>query len=80
MLFRSGQIKLVGVDASHAWLSLWCPGIGWVGLDPTNDCLASDRHLIVAVGRDFTDISPTKGVILGGGTHAVHAVVDVSRI
>jgi transglutaminase-like putative cysteine protease len=75
-----GQIKLVGVDASHAWLSLWCPGIGWVGLDPTNDCLASDRHLIVAVGRDFTDISPTKGVILGGGTHEVSAVVDVARI
>ncbi len=75
-----GQVKLVGVDASHAWMSLWCPGIGWIGLDPTNDCLASDRHLIVAVGRDFTDISPTKGVILGGGTHAVHAVVDVSRI
>ncbi len=75
-----GQVKLVGVDASHAWMSLWCPGIGWIGLDPTNDCLASDRHLVVAVGRDFTDISPTKGVILGGGTHAVHAVVDVSRI
>lgn len=75
-----GQARLVGVDASHAWLSLWCPGIGWIGLDPTNDCLASDRHLIVAVGRDFTDISPTKGVILGGGSHDVGAVVDVARI
>jgi transglutaminase-like putative cysteine protease len=75
-----GQPKLVGVDASHAWLSVWCPGIGWIGLDPTNDCLASDRHLIVAVGRDFTDISPTKGVILGGGSHEVRAVVDVARL
>jgi transglutaminase-like putative cysteine protease len=76
----AGQVKLVGVDASHAWLSLWCPGIGWIGLDPTNDCLASDRHLIVAVGRDFTDVSPTKGVILGGGSHEVRAVVDVTRL
>ncbi len=75
-----GQPRLVGVDASHAWMSLWCPGIGWIGLDPTNDCLASDRHLIVAVGRDFTDVSPTKGVILGGGSHEVRAIVDVARI
>jgi transglutaminase-like putative cysteine protease len=75
-----GQPKLVGVDASHAWLSVWCPGIGWIGLDPTNDCLVSDRHLIVAVGRDFTDVSPTRGVILGGGSHEVRAVVDVQRL
>jgi transglutaminase-like putative cysteine protease len=75
-----GQAKLVGVDASHAWLSIWCPGVGWIGFDPTNACLVGDRHLIVAVGRDFSDVSPTKGVILGGGTHQVQAIVDVSRI
>lgn len=75
-----GQPRLVGVDASHAWLSVWCPGIGWIGLDPTNDCLVSDRHLIVAVGRDFSDVSPTKGVILGGGTHEVRVSVDVARL
>jgi transglutaminase-like putative cysteine protease len=75
-----GQVKLVGVDASHAWLSIWCPGSGWIGFDPTNACVVGDRHLIVAVGRDFSDVSPTKGVILGGGTHEVQAVVDVTRL
>ena len=75
-----GQVKLVGVDASHAWLSIWYPGVGWIGFDPTNACLVGDRHLIVAVGRDFSDVSPTKGVILGGGTHEVQATVDVARI
>ena len=55
-------------------------GFGWIGFDPTNACIVGDRHLIVAVGRDFSDVSPTKGVILGGGTHEVQAMVDVARI
>jgi transglutaminase-like putative cysteine protease len=75
-----GQAKLVGVDASHAWISIWSPSFGWIGFDPTNACLVGDRHLIVAVGRDFSDVSPTKGVILGGGEHNVSAVVDVLRL
>lgn len=75
-----GQPKLVGADASHAWLSVYCPGIGWIGLDPTNDCVVGDRHLIVAIGRDFSDVSPIRGVILGGGTHQVSVSVDVARM
>jgi transglutaminase-like putative cysteine protease len=74
-----GQEKLIGVDASHAWLSIWCSTLGWVAFDPTNACLVGDRHVIVAVGRDFDDVSPTKGVILGGGMSQVSAVVDVVR-
>jgi transglutaminase-like putative cysteine protease len=75
-----GQAKLVGADASHAWLSLYCPGIGWIGLDPTNGCVVGDRHLIVAIGRDFSDVSPVRGVILGGGAHQVAVSVDVARV
>lgn len=75
-----GKEKLIGVDASHAWASIWCPGIGWIGFDPTNACVAGDRHIIVAVGRDFSDVSPQKGVILGGGAHNVTAIVDVTRL
>lgn len=75
-----GQPKLVGADASHAWLSVYCPGIGWIGLDPTNACPVGDRHLIVAIGRDFSDVSPVRGVILGGGAHQVSVSVDVARV
>jgi transglutaminase-like putative cysteine protease len=75
-----GQEKLIGVDASHAWLSIWCSTMGWIACDPTNACLVGDRHVIVAVGRDFDDVSPTKGVILGGGQSHVSAVVDVTRL
>jgi transglutaminase-like putative cysteine protease len=75
-----GEERLVGVDASHAWLSVYCPGLGWVDLDPTNDLIPSDGHLILAWGRDYDDVSPVKGVNLGGGRHSVAVGVDVAPL
>lgn len=72
-----GQEKLQGADASHAWLAIWCPGIGFVDLDPTNDTVPDASYVTAAWGRDFGDVSPIKGVVLGGGAHTVHAAVDV---
>ena len=66
-----GQPRLVGADASHAWLSIWCPRLGWVDLDPTNDVLPSHRHVTLAWGRDYGDVSPLRGVVLGGRTHTL---------
>lgn len=71
-----GRPRLVGADASHAWLSLFCGEAGWVDLDPTNDVEAGDRHIQIAWGRDYDDVSPVKGVILGGGVHTVDVAVD----
>jgi len=71
-----GQAPLVGADASHAWLSVWCPGLGlpgggWLDLDPTNDCVPDTHHVRVAHGRDFGDVTPLRGVIRGGGKHTL---------
>ena len=73
----AGQSRLVGADASHAWLSFFCPSIGWIDLDPTNDCLPSRRHITAAWGRDYSDVSPIRGVLLGGGEHTLSVAVDV---
>jgi transglutaminase-like putative cysteine protease len=73
-----GQPRLVGADASHAWLSVWCPRLGWVDLDPTNDVLPSHRHVTLAWGRDYGDVSPLRGVVLGGGEHTLHVGVSVT--
>jgi transglutaminase-like putative cysteine protease len=75
-----GREKLRGADASHAWISVWCPINGWIDLDPTNGCRVGIRHVTVAWGRDFGDVSPVKGVILGGGAHEVRVAVDVERV
>ncbi len=73
-----GEEKLRGADASHAWISLWCgPDIGWVDMDPTNDCLVGLDHVTLAWGRDFSDVSPVRGVVLGGGEHSLTVAVDV---
>lgn len=72
-----GQEKLVGSDASHAWLSLFVPGSGWIDADPTNGCLPGIEHITLAWGRDFDDVSPLKGIVLGGGEHALRVEVDV---
>jgi transglutaminase-like putative cysteine protease len=72
--------RLVGADASHAWLSVYCGEAGWVDLDPTNDILPSDQHLTLAFGRDYGDVSPIKGVLLGGGEHSVEVAVEVVRL
>lgn len=72
-----GQARLVGADASHAWCATWCPEAGWVDFDPTNSCLRSDAHITIAVGRDYGDVSPIHGVLLGGSRHSLSTGVDV---
>jgi len=75
-----GVEKLVGVDASHAWAAVLIPDLGWLELDPTNGILPGDRHVTLAWGRDFSDVSPLKGVVLGGGRHSVRVGVDVEPV
>ena len=72
-----GRARLVGADASHAWFSVYCPLNGWVDFDPTNSLLPADEHITVAVGRDFSDVSPLSGILTGGGEHEVRVSVDV---
>ncbi len=67
----------VGADASHAWVSVFCPPFGWVDLDPTNDVRVSSDHIVIAWGRDFGDVSPLRGVIVGGGEHRLSVRVSV---
>jgi transglutaminase-like putative cysteine protease len=67
----------VGADASHAWVSVFCPPFGWVDLDPTNDVRVSSDHIIIGWGRDFGDVSPLRGVIVGGGRHRLSVRVSV---
>lgn len=64
-----GQARLIGADASHAWISVFCPRHGWVDFDPTNNLLPALEHITLGWGRDFADVSPLRGVILGGGSH-----------
>jgi transglutaminase-like putative cysteine protease len=74
-----GEPRLAGVDASHAWLAIYCPGLGWVDVDPTNNMFPSTTHVTLAWGRDYADVSPVRGVILGGGQHSLQVSVDVLR-
>jgi transglutaminase-like putative cysteine protease len=59
-------------------VSVWAPGAGWVDFDPTNDLIPQDEHVTIAYGRDFQDVSPVTGVLLGGGAHKIEVAVDVS--
>ncbi len=72
-----GKPRLIGADASHAWVSVYVPELGWMDVDPTNHIWPLDKHITVAWGRDFSDVSPLRGVILGGGKHEVIVAVDV---
>ena len=72
-----GKEKLVGADASHAWLSIWVPGDGWTDLDPTNNQIPSGEHITVAWGRDYGDVSPINGLVIGGGQHEIEVSVSV---
>jgi transglutaminase-like putative cysteine protease len=75
-----GKPRPVGADASHAWLSVWCPHLGWVDLDPTNDVLPSLHHITVAWGRDYGDVCPLRGIVLGGREHRLHVAVSVTPL
>ncbi|NJL72981.1 MAG: transglutaminase family protein [Candidatus Competibacteraceae bacterium] len=72
--------RLIGADASHAWVSAYIPGHGWTDFDPTNNTIPSDEHITLAWGRDYADVSPLRGVILGGGTQTLSVAVDVSPV
>lgn len=74
---RPGQPKLQGADASHAWISVYDPAFGWIEYDPTNNQLPTVRHITTAWGRDYSDVTPLKGVIYGGGRHHAKVAVDV---
>lgn len=76
-----GQPRLVGADATHAWVLLWCgPELGWVGMDPTNGIWMASDHVIVAIGRDYADIAPVDGVVLGSGAQKMDVSVDVEPL
>ncbi len=75
-----GQPRLVGADASHAWVSCYCPALGWLDVDPTNNVVPSNGHVTLAWGRDFGDVSPLHGLILGGGVHTLKVAVDLEAV
>jgi transglutaminase-like putative cysteine protease len=74
-----GQQRLVGADATHAWVLLWCgSALGWVGVDPTNGIWMAGDHIVLAIGRDYADIAPIDGVVLGSGAQNMSVSVDVA--
>ncbi len=76
----SGQPRLVGADASHAWVSVYCGAAGWVDFDPTNDLVPSTDHVTIGWGRDYNDVTPVRGLFIGGGHHELNVSVDVAPI
>jgi transglutaminase-like putative cysteine protease len=76
---RTDSTRLQGADAMHAWVLLWCgSAVGWIGLDPTNAVLAAEEHVTLAIGRDYTDVAPMDGVILGSGGQRIDVSVNVT--
>ncbi len=75
-----GQARLIGADASHAWASLWSPAFGWVDFDPTNRCLVQHEHITLGWGRDYSDVTPLRGIVLGGGAQLLGVSVTVTPI
>ena len=75
-----GQVKLQGSDASHAWFAVFIPDLGWVDFDPTNDQIPGEQHITTAIGRDYQDVTPLRGVFYGGGAHDLRIAVDVNRV
>lgn len=76
---KPGKAKLIGADATHAWVSVFASGTGWLDYDPTNRALPGPQHITLAWGRDFSDVSPLRGVLYGGGTQKLKVEVDVIR-
>jgi transglutaminase-like putative cysteine protease len=78
---RTGAARLQGADAMHAWVLLWCGAdVGWIGLDPTNAVRAVEDHVTLAIGRDYTDVAPVDGVILGSGRQRMSVSVNVMPV
>lgn len=75
-----GKPRLIGADYSHAWFSVFCPHLGFVDFDPTNDVMPSDRHVTIAFGRDFSEVSPLAGIVTGGGEHELSVSVNVDPV
>ena len=75
-----GKPRLAGADASHAWVSVFVPGTGWVEFDPTNGIMPSDGHITLAWGRDYDDVGPSRGILIGGRHHSMDVSVDVVPI
>ncbi|WP_051971577.1 transglutaminase family protein [Massilia sp. 9096] len=75
-----GKPRLVGADASHAWVSVYCPALGWVDFDPTNRCLVHHEHITLGWGRDFSDVTPMRGIVLGGGAQTLSVQVTVTPL
>jgi transglutaminase-like putative cysteine protease len=75
-----GQAPVRGAGASHAWLAVYDPNLGWVDFDPTNDQIVGEQHVTVAWGRDYGDVTPLKGVVFGGGAHTLDVAVELKRI
>jgi transglutaminase-like putative cysteine protease len=75
---RTGH-KFVGGEASHAWVSAWCPTFDWQDFDPTNNVMPHDQHMTLAWGRDYSDVAPVKGVALAGGEQVISVSVDVEK-
>ncbi len=75
-----GKPRLVGADATHAWVSVYFPGCGWIDFDPTNRQVVNTDYITLAWGRDYADVSPIRGVFLGGGAHSMTVSVDVTPI
>nr|WP_294811322.1 transglutaminase family protein [uncultured Sphingomonas sp.] len=76
-----GQPRLVGADATHAWVLVWAgPQLGWVGVDPTNGIWMAGDHIVVAIGRDYSDVAPIDGIVLGYGAQKMHVSVDVEPL
>jgi transglutaminase-like putative cysteine protease len=76
----AGKPRLVGADASHAWVSVYCPALGWVDFDPTNNCLVQLEHITLGWGRDFSDVTPMRGIVLGGGKQRLDVQVTVTPL
>ena len=75
-----GQPRMIGADASHAWVSVYCPTLGWVDFDPTNHCLVQHEHITLGIGRDFSDVTPMRGIVLGGGEQELKVKVTVTPL
>jgi len=76
-----GQPRLVGADAMHAWVNVWCgKALGWIGFDPTNNCLARQDHIQIGMGRDYADVAPIDGIFIGMDVQEMETEVDVEEL